>query len=166
MVKLSVGIIARNVEKTIKPCIESFIKEVDQCVVVLGGESTDKTVPILEKLAKKYKHLELYPFKWIDDFSAARNYSFSKLDGDWLFWVDADDEVYQAENLRKLAENAEPDTGAIWFPYHYAIDEFGNPTTVYERERLLRASFGWVWRNRVHETVSPLNPCKYRGARM
>jgi len=75
--------------------------------------------------------------------------------------VDGDDEVYQAENLRNLVANAQPDVGAIWFPYHYALDEFGNLTTLYERERLLRAKFGWVWQGRLHETVSPLTECKY-----
>ncbi len=156
MQTVGVGIIARNAEKSIRECIESFLEHIDQCVVVLAGESTDKTEEIVRSM-----NVEVYNFDWIDDFSAARNLSFSKLNTDWLFWADADDVVFQAENLHKLIEGADRRVGAIWFPYHYAIDEFGNVSTIYERERLLRASYGWVWKNRLHETVSPLQQCKF-----
>ena len=158
---IGVALIVKNVEQTIKQCIDSFAEDVDQIIVVGAGESTDKTPEILSELQEQYKHLELYDFEWIDDFSAARNFSFSKLTTDFLLWVDGDDVVYQAENLKRLANEAQPNVGAIWFPYHYAIDEFGSPTTIYERERLLRASCGWVWKSRLHETVSPLSPCQH-----
>lgn len=161
MQSIGVALICRNSEQTIASCIESFIGSVDQCVVVKAGVSTDKTPEILDGLKAKYPNLELYDFDWVDDFSAARNFSFSKLKTDWLLWVDSDDNLYNAEKLKSLAENAPPEVGAIWFPYHYSIDEFGNPTTVYERERLLRAKYGWVWRSRLHETVSPITQCKY-----
>ncbi|MDP2362183.1 MAG: glycosyltransferase, partial [Ignavibacteria bacterium] len=166
MQSIGVGLIARNSEKTIVACIQSFASEVDQIAVVLAGKSTDKTALAAKKASHKVKlfdfHGEVHPTGgWIRNFAAARNLSFSKLDTDFLFWVDSDDEVYQAENLRKLVENAAPEIGAIWFPYHYAIDEFGNLITLYERERLLRAVYGWAWKGRIHETVSPLNPCKF-----
>ena len=149
---IGVGIIVRNAQTTIRECVESFIEYVDQCVVVLAGKSDDKT----EEIVRSIKGVEIYNFEshdkeyiynfeWIDDFSAARNFCFSKLNTDWLFWCDADDEVYQPENLHKLAENSKPEVGAIWLPYHYAMDEFMNVTTIYERERLLRTSYGWVW---------------------
>ncbi len=156
------AIITRNSEATIRDCVESFIDHVDQVVIVKAGESTDKTVQILDDLKTAYPaKVELYDFTWIDDFSAARNFSFSKLKTDFALWVDSDDTVYQPENLRKLADGAGPEVGAVWFPYHYAIDEFGNPTTIYERERLLRMAYGWIWRSRLHETVAPVKKCAY-----
>ena len=162
MPTIGMGIIARNAEATIRDCLESFLEHIEQCVVVKAGESTDATPQILDELKLKYPDkLELYDFEWIDDFSAARNFCFSKLKTDWLLWCDADDILYQAEKLHKLVDEAHAEVGAIWFSYHYAVDEFGNPTTIYERERLLRAKFGWVWQSRIHETVSPLQPCKY-----
>jgi glycosyltransferase involved in cell wall biosynthesis len=162
METIGVAIICRNSEATIKDCVESFIDHVDQVVIVKAGESTDKTAEILDRLKSAYPDkIELFDFVWIDDFSAARNFSFSKLKTSWALWVDSDDVIYQPENLRKLAASAQPEVGGIWFPYHYAIDEFGNPTTIYERERLLRTSCGWIWRSRIHETVSPLRKCAY-----
>ncbi len=158
METIGVGIIARNAGATLRECIKSLAPHVDQIVVVLAGDSTDNTAKEARKGSKK---VELFSFEWIEDFSAARNFCFSKLHTDWYLWVDADDWTYQAENLRNLIDNAKPEVGAIWFPYHYAIDEFGNVNTVYERERLLRAKFGWVWKGRLHETVEPLKPCVF-----
>ena len=97
---IGVAIIAKNAEKSIKNCIESFIESVDQVVVVLGGESTDKT----EGIVRSMKGVEVYPFEWCDDFSAARNFSFSKLKTDFLLWVDGDDVIYQAEKLREIID--------------------------------------------------------------
>ncbi len=142
METIGVGIIARNAGKTVKACIQSFAEHVDQIVVVLAGESTDNTKAEVQAASPK---VEIFEIPWVDDFSAARNFSFSRLNTDWVLWVDADDEVYQAENLRKLIAEAIPEVGCLWFPYHYAIDEFGNVCTIYERERLLRAKSQWIW---------------------
>jgi len=161
MQTVGMAFIARNVEKTIKDCIESFIEHVDECAVVLAGESTDRTEAIIDELIKKYKHLHKHHFKWVEDFSAARNYSFGKIHTDWAFWVDADDTIKGAEHLREWANGLEEEVGAVWFPYDYAQDEFGNTITLYERERLLRMKYCWVWSGRLHETVSPIYECKY-----
>lgn len=167
---IGMALIARNVESTIRECVESFINEVDKCAIVLAGTSTDQTLEIVNALSIEYPDKLVYEkYRWdeetlkygIDDFSAARNRSFSLIDTDWIMWVDADDIVYQAENIRLLAEQSPPDVGAIWFPYHYSTDEFYNVTTRYERERLLRRTFGWIWKSRLHETVSPLQQCQY-----
>ncbi len=159
---IGVAIIARNSGKSIGACLRSLVDHVDQLVVVYAGESTDNTVDEVELFKGNYSlKLETYSFSWCDDFSAARNFSFSKLKTDWQLWVDSDDTVLKPENLRELIKEVPQEVGAIWFPYHYAQDEFGNITTIYERERLLRAKQGWVWRSRLHETVSPLQQCKY-----
>jgi len=156
MESIGVAVIASNAEKTIKACLESFKDHVDQTVVVVNN-STDKTREICESI----KGIEVYEFEWVDDFAIARNYSYSKLKTDWQLWVDADDVIVNPENLREIVELSQPEIGGVWFPYNYARDEFKNLSTTYERERLLRAKYGWVWRGRVHETVSPLFPCQY-----
>lgn len=162
MDSVGAALIARNVEATITECIESFINHVDQCVVIKAGVSTDKTSELLDALKEKYPDkMILDNFEWIDDFSAARNYSFSKLNTDWGFWTDGDDVIVGAENLKLLANEMPEDTGGLWFPYHYCTDEFGNIVVKYQRERLLRMKNAWVWRSRIHETVSPLIPCKF-----
>lgn len=155
---LGVGIIVKDEKDTIGPCIESIAQVADQIVVVKQADTTQATIDAIKAASDK---VELYDFEWVKDFSAKRNFCFSKLKTDWMLWVDADDTVYQAENLRRLIDNIRPEVGAIWFPYHYAVDEYGNVTTEYERERLLRSCYGWVWKGRIHETIQPLQECKF-----
>ena len=113
----------------------------------------------MQEMGKPYK---LSHFEWCDDFSVARNYNFSQApESEWLFWLDSDDTIEGGEHLGELLNALTEDVGAVWFQYNYAQDEFNNIVTIFERERLLRARYGWVWRSRVHETVQPSTQCKY-----
>ena len=95
--------------------------------------------------------------EWRDDFSWAREQSFAMCsdDVDWVIWLDDDDVVAGAENLRHLAENAPPDLDAFGFLYNYAQDEAGTCVCQLWRERLIRRSAGYVWRNPIHEVLVP-----------
>ena len=77
--------IVRDEEKVLLRCLESLRGEADELIIVDTG-SRDKTAEI----ARKYTD-RVYFFPWIDDFSAARNFAFSKASGDYLMWLDADD---------------------------------------------------------------------------
>ena len=161
--KIGAGIICRDSARTIVDCIESLAGAIDFLSIVDTG-SKDNTVNLIRKTCRKSK----IPFKlsfmnWVDNFAAARNFAFSFLpfDCDWLFWCDSDDVVWQAERMHYLCKNAPQEISSIWFPYHYAVDEYGNPFTVFIRERLLRRANQWIWRDRLHETIQPLSPAKW-----
>ena len=66
---ISACLIVRNEEKMIENCLKS-LKDFDEIIVVDTG-SIDRTI----KIAKKYTN-KIYNFKWNDDFSEARNFSF------------------------------------------------------------------------------------------
>ena len=160
---VGVGIICRDSQDTIKDCITSFASHVDFLSITDTG-SKDDTVKLIHKACKKLRlPYKLTQFEWIQDFAAARNFNFSHIptDIDFYLWVDSDDIVLHAEKIPEIIQKIEPDVGAIWLPYHYGSDEYGNITCVYDRERILRANLGWVWRGRVHETVSALTECKH-----
>lgn len=160
MNKISACLIARNAEKTIKQTLKGIYKHVDEIIVVLAGQSTDKTAKIADKWAKVYDYPgDLFEDGSIMSFADARNYSFSKAKYDWLFWIDADDLVENPERLRDFAKAAEEGGyGGVWLPYFYALDTHGNCTTVLERERLLKADLDWKWQGRVHEAAIPSRP--------
>lgn len=85
MKKLSVIILTKDEEKNIKDCIESvaFAHE----IVVIDDNSTDKTREVAEKLgAKVYK-------RKLDDFASQRNFGLTKVTGDWILYIDADERV-------------------------------------------------------------------------
>lgn len=93
---LSVCIIARNEESSLPRAIES-VRPVAEEVVVADTGSTDRTVEIAKSLGAVVSH-----FPWCDDFSAARNFAISHARGDWIFWLDADEELLpeSADELR------------------------------------------------------------------
>ena len=95
--------------------------------------------------------------EWRDDFSWARQRSFEMAsdDCDWLLWLDDDDEIVGAPNLRVFADRAPADLDGFVFQYDYAQDEAGNCVCVLWRERLIRKSAGYEWRGPVHEVLVP-----------
>jgi len=101
--RLSLALIARNNENTIRPCLESIRPWVDEMVVVDTG-STDKTPEIARELGARVFH-----FPWCDNFSAARNESLRHARGEWLFWMDSDDTIdsFNGKKLRQLADGLE-----------------------------------------------------------
>lgn len=99
--KISACMIAKNEEKVIARCIESYREAVDEIIVVDTG-STDQTVAIAKDMGAK-----VFYFQWIDDFAAAKNYALSKAKGDWIVFLDADEYFANGTscNIRPLLKN-------------------------------------------------------------
>ena len=156
METISVAIIARNAGGALEECLKSIRPHVDEIVVVLGGESTDDT----EEIARKYADI-VQPFVWVNDFSAARQYSFSLCTKDWILWLDSDDILRGGERLRKIVKECPEPVVGYWLAYEYGHDDLGNCTTVFDRERLVKRKVGWQWLYRIHEVLK----CQQDGAK-
>ena len=148
MATISLCMIVKNEEKVLARCLDSISDAVDEIIIVDTG-STDST----KEIAYRYTPL-VFDFKWTDDFSAARNFSFSKASMDYILWLDADD-VVTKENKEKLIvlKTRLESADAVMMKYNTAFDEDGNPTFSYYRERLIRRGSFKAWRGRVHETA-------------
>ena len=83
MVKVSLCMIVRNEEKVLERCLKSVADIVDEIIIVDTG-SIDRTKEIAADYTDK-----IYDFLWCDDFSAARNFAFSKGTGEYFLWMDA-----------------------------------------------------------------------------
>lgn len=83
---LSVVVLTKNEELNIERCLRS-VAFADE-IILIDDDSTDKTLEI----AKKYK-VQIFKHKLEDDFSAQRNFGLKKAKGDWILYVDADEEV-------------------------------------------------------------------------
>ena len=142
-------IVAYQSEQKIVDLLESLKDQVDHIVVGVDSKTTDST----EQVANLYG-ATTYPFDLDDNFAAARALSFSKAPEDtgWLLWIDTDDVLKSDVPLRQIADEAAPDVSMIWFPYVYHRDEYGNVTTVFDRERLIRRSAKPRWEGALHET--------------
>ena len=99
MAKISVVINTWNEEKNIKRCLES-VKWADEVIVI--DMSEDKTLEIAKKMGA-----EVFSHKYTFYVEPARNFAISKVTGDWIFILDADEEVSSslAKTLQKLARN-------------------------------------------------------------
>lgn len=154
MATVSLCMIVRNEEDVLGRCLESVKDIVDEIIIVDTG-STDRT----KEIAGRFTNA-VYDFPWIDDFSAARNFSFSKATMDYQMWLDADD-VIEDEDRKKfqqMKEELDGSTDVVMMPYQVAFDQKGNPTMTYYRERLLKRSRGFLWQGAVHEVITPAGP--------
>lgn len=151
MVSISLCMIVRDEAAVLARCLDSVRDAVDEIVIVDTG-SVDDT----KKIAAQYTDL-IFDFAWEEDFSLARNVSFSKAGMDYCMWMDADD-VLPAEEKRKLLawkERTENMPDIVMMKYAAAFDEQGRAVFVYERERLMKRSAGFLWEGRVHEAIAP-----------
>lgn len=151
MVTISLCMIVKNEETVLSRCLDSIASLVDEIIIVDTG-STDKT----KSIAAKYT-THIYSFSWIDDFSAARNYSFSKATMDYCMWIDADDVLdgSQKEAFLQLKSTLMPDTDIVMMKYVTAFDSEGNPTFSYFRERWILNNKSHSWVGQVHEVITP-----------
>lgn len=159
--RISVCLIVKNEEDVIGRCLESVKGFADEIVVVDTG-SSDKTKKIVSKFTDK-----LYDFEWTDDFSAARNYAFSKAKCDYLFWLDADDIVMSEDaekinNLKKSNESAD----TYMLKYYAGTDENGNPSFEFYRERLMKNCPLARFKGFIHECVPPFGRIVYSGIKV
>lgn len=146
---LSLCMIVKNEEKTLPRCLES-VKDIFDEIIIVDTGSTDETI----NAAKKYTN-KIYYFKWQDDFSAARNFAFSKASCDYIMWLDADDVLLDSdrEKIIQLKNSLNGSADVIMMPYNTAFDKNGNPQFSFYRERILKRSCGFKWKGRVHEAV-------------
>ncbi|MGI6005300.1 MAG: glycosyltransferase [Christensenellales bacterium] len=149
MITISLCMIVKNEEKVLARCLESVRAAVDEIIIVDTG-SKDKTKEIAYRFTDK-----VYDFPWIEDFSAARNASFSYATCDYQMWLDADDvlEPRELEKLIRLKQTLSPEVDIVTMRYNTHFDERGNPVLTSNRERLLRRERRYRWQDPVHECI-------------
>lgn len=148
MCEISLCMIVKNEEETLGRCLRSVGEIADEIVIADTG-STDRTREIAEQLGCR-----VFDFPWTDDFSAARNFSFSKATKDYILWLDADDVFLDGDREKFLALKKDSDFSADVYMMKYNIGigaEKEGPALSYYRERLVRRSGGFLWHEPVHE---------------
>lgn len=155
--KLSLCMIVKNEEDVLERCLKSASLFTDEIIIVDTG-STDRTKMIASKYTTK-----IYDFEWIDDFAAARNFSFSKASGDYIMWLDADDIItpINANKILALKNSYDPKTDIFMFKYNVAFDENNRPTFTYYRERIIRNTSIYKWESPIHEVIPLIGNITY-----
>lgn len=137
-------------------CLDTIQQYVDGVYITATGEKVENIKKLCEDRKCHYSY-----FKWVNDFSKARNFNFNQgKDCDYILWLDADDLFVGGEHLREMAENAlKTGKTAVLLAYWYACSFDGEPSIEtfreidiqHPRERLLKPGItNWV--GRLHET--------------
>lgn len=147
MITVSLCMIVKDEEDVLERCLSSVHHLVDEIIIVDTG-STDRTKEIAGTFTDN-----IYDFEWVNDFSAARNFSFSKATKDYIFWLDADDvlEKDDQESFLTLKQTIPSEVDSVMMNYHITYDHAGRPTYSTMRNRLVKREKQFKWRGAVHE---------------
>ncbi|MCR8845361.1 glycosyltransferase [Paenibacillus sp. SC116] len=153
-IKISLCMIVKNEEESLQRCLDSVSDIVDEVIIVDTG-STDNT-----KLIAGQNGAKLYNFEWVDDFSAARNFAFSKATKEYILWLDADDVIESKDRiaLKELKRNLSRDIKSVSMPYVLTTNESGEPLFSLRRNRLVRRDANFTWIGPVHEYLEVSGP--------
>ena len=113
--------IVRNEEKNIASCLNSIKNIVDEIIIVDTG-STDRTKEVVNDICKNFdaKRVKIFDFKWVNDFSAARNESIEHAAKDWILILDADEIIDEIglKTIKELISNNDVD-GFLFLQKNY-----------------------------------------------
>lgn len=147
---ISLCMIVKDEEAVLNRCLLSVKQFADEIIIVDTG-SSDTT----KEIAKRYTNL-IYDYPWDDDFSKARNFSFSKATMDYIFWIDADDTISEeeCEKLHCLKKELSYNIDAVMMKYVVSVDENNYPLSYFYRERLVKRENQYQWIGFVHEYLN------------
>jgi len=137
--------IVKNEEEFLDASLKSAISVMGlKDIVVVDTGSTDRTKGIaLENGAR------VFDFVWVNDFSAARNFSAEKAENDWIFFLDADEEVTEA-NMAVIGKFLD-DCHNVGFGYRI---ELGNMDASPVSRLYNKKSY--TIKGTIHEQVEPI----------
>lgn len=94
MIKYSFIVPVYNMEKYLKKCLDSLVKQTfsDFEIVIVNDGSTDKSEKIIEKYKNKYPNIKVINQK-NKGLSEARNEGVKKAKGKYIIFIDSDDYV-------------------------------------------------------------------------
>ncbi len=150
MITISICLIVKNEETFLSRCLDSLNGIGDEIIIVDTG-STDNT----KRVALKYTE-KVFDFKWVDDFSAARNFAFSKATKDYIYTADAD-EILDEENHKKFMKIKQVLLEEIEIVQMKYTNQLEHGTTynfnTEYRPKLFKRLRGFNWIDAIHETI-------------
>lgn len=148
--KISAYIIAKNEAGTIKRCINSLKKQVNEIIFVDTG-STDDTVAIAKNCGAIVLH-----YQWNNDFAAARNFAIMQATGDWIVFLDADEYLVLPPNanLCDFLQSVDAKYNAILMKLiNIDVDQQNKVLDFFYTIRIFRHHCGLRYQGKIHEQL-------------
>lgn len=124
MMKVSAVIPAFNAEKYVEKAVMSLVNQkikLDEILIIDDG-STDQTLEIITLLAKRYKNITIIKQDTNQGVSAGRNKGIQEAKGNWILFLDADDECSE-RLLETYLEKMQTNSLEAIYSGYYQIDE-------------------------------------------
>ena len=159
---LSISLLSSGRAGTIEKCLNSLIPlkkafYTEIIVVDTSDGNNDKVSGILKQYADK-----VIPFKWCNDFSAARNKGLQAISGEWFLYIDDDEYFIDSKPLIDFLLSEEKDK----FGWANLVrrDFRDSDLTIYTDawlSRLFHVTDDIRFVGRIHEYISPVcgAPC-------
>ena len=151
---ITLCMIVKDEAHCINKCLES-VKGLASEIIIVDTGSSDQTVEICENHGAK-----VYTYKWKNNFADARNYGLSLSTGDWILWLDADEELDSTTRFKLPEALVNTNAHLLALP---VLNYYGKSTPVDKNNafvihqlRLFRNYKDITFHNRIHET--PLLP--------
>ncbi len=156
---LTIGMIVKNEEKYLRSCLEAIspiLKQIDSELIIADTGSADSTVEIAKSFTDK-----VFYFEWCDDFSAARNSTLNRAQGEWYMSLDADEIFDDVSGIIEFFDSGEYKN---YNSATYVIRSFNSVSRLeyadYNAFRLTRIKKNTRYQNRIHESLPFYTPCK------
>lgn len=150
MITISLCMIVKNEEKVLTRCLDTVADLVDEIIIVDTG-SDDRTREIAARYTDK-----IYDFVWINDFSAARNFAFSKATQEYIYSADADEVLDECnrQRFRILKETLFTEIELVQMKYANQLSN-GSVYNFDEeyRPKLFKRHREFIWEGAIHETI-------------
>ena len=149
MITISLCMIVKNESAVLARCLDTVADLCDEIVIVDTG-STDNTKEIAARYTDK-----IYDFEWVDDFAAARNFSFSKATCDYIYVPDADEVLDESNRheFMKLKQCMVPEVEIVQMRYHTVSHNTVLNVEDEYRPKLFKRLREFTWVDPIHETV-------------
>lgn len=152
---VSLCMIVKNEAEDLPRCLLS-VKDVVSEIILVDTGSSDNTLEIAKDFGAR-----IFRFAWIDNFSAARNYSLDQATGEWILWLDADEELSAgAAQLLKPLLQAKGWEGIRITMVNYLGADKGSNRETYQFLKLFRNRSEYRFVRPVHEQLIGVPPEK------
>lgn len=145
--KLALGIIAKDEVEKVQNIINLYGKYFDEIAVACDERLNEFASINCDKL-------NVFEYKWINDFSDKRNFLAKKINSEYYFRLDTDDLLIHPELIPQLFQKISQDgVDILYLLYNYAKDENGDYIAVHWRESIIRKRPDIYWKKSIHENI-------------
>lgn len=157
---VGLGMIIKDEDQHLERILSKYRKYFGEVQITI---TSDLKIKELQNICEKYNCFHSY-FKWIDDFSAARNFNMKQFKkSDYYFRLDADDDIENPEAIQEVYEKCKKQNISMVLAYYdYARDEDGNTNAAHYRESIIKLDENLFWNKEIHENIIPKNEKSYR----